>query len=253
MPTTYASLGSVKFPAFQGTNINMLPFRMGDPESIPEEYRHYSDLIEACRLPPSELGKVGYLSVSESIVAAGASQRRPGLHTEGHPMLAWGEYSGGSWGGSPPPPASPQPKGEPKPKSEPEPEPGAWGGSWNGEGWGRAPVPRKGAALLGGLYMASTIAGSCAIWDRYVKVPGPMGDCEHLRCELGSGQLLDANELVWLTDRTPHEALPVMETTPRQWFRLVTSLVDVWYRQHSTANRLGIQPPCRIIETNKFA
>ncbi len=62
-------------------------------------------------------------------------------------------------------------------------------------------------------------------------------------------------ELCWLTDRTPHMALPVVHPTHRQFFRLVTKGVNVWYAKHSTPNPLGILPPesVRIIEVDKFA
>ena len=40
----------------------------------------------------------------------------------------------------------------------------------------------------------------------------------------------------------------------RQYFRLVTSEVSVWYEEHSTPNPLGIKPPdsVKIIKGNKF-
>lgn len=50
--------------------------------------------------------------------------------------------------------------------------------------------------------------------------------------------------------RTPHESLPLTEAAHRQFFRLVTSevrprhdaQVALWYRDHSTANPLGVRP-----------
>ena len=40
----------------------------------------------------------------------------------------------------------------------------------------------------------------------------------------------------------------------RQYFRLVTSEVSVWYEEHSTPNPIGIKPPdsVKIIKGNKF-
>jgi len=225
----FRSLGHVEFPEFRGVNVNMLPFIMGNPDSLPEEVRQYASLVDACGLPEDELGRVGYLSVSESIVAPGSTQRRPGVHTEGHPMLAWG---GGAWGGGwPSEPSPPPPKPKPsKPKTK------------------KLKQPKKKGA---GLYMASTVAATCAVWDQLILEPGEMGDCEHLRRELGEGRLLQANELVWLTDRTPHEALFLDHEVQRQWFRLVTSEVGLWYRDHSTENPL-VAPAAPIVEGNKF-
>ena len=61
-------------------------------------------------------------------------------------------------------------------------------------------------------------------------------------------------EMVWMTDSTPHESLPLKKGTYRQYFRLVTSQVSVWYADHSTPNPLGITPPhhVTIVHGNKF-
>jgi len=69
----------VAFPSPKNININMMPFIMGRAVSIPPEYRHYQAMIDQC---PVELGEVGYLTIHESYVKPGESQRRSGLHTE---------------------------------------------------------------------------------------------------------------------------------------------------------------------------
>lgn len=193
-------LGVVEFPRATGININMMPFIMGDHGTLPAWVRQHAPIIDRCPVG-DEAGKVGYLSISEGFVRAGGTQRRPGLHCEGHPRAAWG---GGGWGG------------------------------------------RR------GLYMASNIEGSCAVWDARVKSPGPGGDCEHMRGSLGERSLMGAGQLWWLHDRTPHEALPVNINVHRQWFRLVTSDVSIWYAKHSTVNPLGVRAACREIHTDKF-
>ena len=92
------------------------------------------------------------------------------------------------------------------------------------------------------------------VWD--CKVPpemiGYQGSVEQYRPCLGKSKLMQANEVYWLTDTTPHEALPIASGAQRQYVRLVTNRVSVWYEQHSTKNRLGIKPDARIISTNKF-
>ena len=109
-----------------------------------------------------------------------------------------------------------------------------------------------------GLYVASNVANSTRVWNLQVREPenivGALGDIEHLRTALGPGHTLPANCLVWLTDRTPHESMPLRAGTHRQFFRLVTSNVSVWYAAHSTPNPLGVKPPesVRIIEQDKF-
>jgi hypothetical protein len=75
-------IGLIKFPKPRFININMMPFIMGDPLSIPIEYRHYASLIEMCLLDPNEKYKIGYLSIAESFVKNGYTQKRIGIHTE---------------------------------------------------------------------------------------------------------------------------------------------------------------------------
>ncbi len=88
-------VGPVVFPPPAGISINMLPFRMGDPDSIPKEFRGYVPLIDACGLENEQIGRVGFLSIQESSVTAShPTQRRPGIHTDRHPSVGWG----GGWG-----------------------------------------------------------------------------------------------------------------------------------------------------------
>merc|ERR1719317_650071 len=51
------------------------------------------------------------------------------------------------------------------------------------------------------------------------------------------------NHLYWLTERTPHECLPLTRRTFRQFFRVVSSDVSIWFECSSTKNPLGITPP----------
>jgi hypothetical protein len=83
------------------------------------------------------------------------------------------------------------------------------------------------------------------------------GSIEHFRFMLKAFSKTDVtlkkNSLYWLTDLTPHEALPIRENCYRQFFRLVAGDITVWYDKHSTANRLGTKPDAIIIFEDKFA
>lgn len=168
-------------------------------------------------------GQIYYLTIQESLVNPGECQRRPGLHTDAH--------SNGDWGAE-------LCKGE---------------GEWTYDSWGGG---RSSGPSSGGIFLASSVANSCAVWDCCIKYPGVLGDCEELRERITryGPTLMDANRLYWITDRTPHEALPMREGGYRQFFRLVTDKVDVWYQLHSTPNPLGVMPPpsCKIITEDKF-
>jgi hypothetical protein len=172
-----------------------------------------------CRGP-----KVYYLTIQESFVEAGECQRRPGLHTDAHAIVdVGGNFSKGR---------------------------GFWH-RWGAGEDGNPSVPRN-----GGIFLASNVPNSCVVWDCCVRTPGVLGDCENLRDRLApyGPTILEPNRLYWITDRTPHEALPMQESGYRQFFRLVTENVDVWYEQHSTPNPLGVVPPpeCKIRTENKF-
>merc|ERR1712223_684671 len=72
----------------------------------------------------------------------------------------------------------------------------------------------------------------------------------------GPGIEPDPGRLYWLTDRTPHESLPLKTGAFRQFFRLVTSQVSLWYADHSTPNPLGVKPDpaiTRIVVGDKFS
>ena len=88
-------------------------------------------------------------------------------------------------------------------------------------------------------------------------VIGYLGNIEHLRKCLPekARHVLKKNKLYWMTDRTPHESLPLKESQYRQFFRLVTHKVSLWYEDHSTPNPFGLMPDkniTTIIKGNKF-
>ena len=88
-------ISGVRFPPTSFIDINMMPFVIGDGDSLPNEYQHYWPLIDACGIEDDERGAVGYLTITESDVSPQRSQRRPGVHTDGHgPLGGWG----GWWG-----------------------------------------------------------------------------------------------------------------------------------------------------------
>ena len=106
--------------------------------------------------------------------------------------------------------------------------------------------------------MASTVANTSEVWDALVdkSVKGIVdrhGGCEHLRPLLGQSKKLEANELIWMTDCTPHEALPQTESGYRQFFRVVTSRISHWFADHSTPNPLVPLPSnVVLVRGNKF-
>lgn len=209
------AVGEVAFPRPVGALINMMPIITGDPQSVPSHLHGYLPLIDSTGL---ERGQLSYLTIHESLVLPGQTQRRPGVHTEGTAIYGWG---GGGWGGGSPQPA---------PKPTPEPKP--------------TPKPTK------GIYMASS-DGRCRVWDTTTR------EVDHHGSVLGAltaePQLMAPSVMYWLTDRTPHESLPSLERQVRQFFRLVADEVGIWWAQHSTPSPFGVQPNCPIEYARKFA
>ena len=53
---------------------------------------------------------------------------------------------------------------------------------------------------------------------------------------------LEPSRVYWMSDRVPHESLPMKKTTMRQFFRIMTSEVQFWFQDHYTANPMGVLP-----------
>lgn len=110
--------------------------------------------------------------------------------------------------------------------------------------------------LIGGLYMASNVDNTTAVYNALltdIAEANRYGDIEHLRPILGEPYHMNAGELIWYTDRTPHEALPQLESGYCQFFRLVTSDISVWFEDHSTPNpKVRLPETVTIIKGSKF-
>jgi hypothetical protein len=203
---------TVVFPESRGLNVNMMPFVHLNPKgTLPEELWPYLGMIRDCPIQ-YEKGKVAYLTVHESDVAPGATQWRPGLHVErptvrtvtpGHVAKVGADEN-----------------------LTAEYRSLCWGMGHKKDGW---PVD--------GIFMASTVAGSCTVWpitvDHPEKVTDAHGGIKGLDpvFETEKGRELAAGELCWITDRTPHRSNPNLtdRTVHRQFFRLVVGPIAVWY------------------------
>ena len=236
---------NITFPLPFNININMMPFIMSnswEQTKLPESVKPYWRIIKACLGADGRWltrGKIGFLTIQESFVEKGKTQRRPGLHCECPGKLRMGS--------------------------------GKAKECWHKYDftWGRGVARYFDSGgyefqVDGGIYMASSVSNSCVAWDcKIVKdkngrdVIGHLGDIEHLRdnLDLGKRRWMKAKALYWITDRTPHEVLPMMKSGYRQYFRLVTDDVSIWYEEHSTLNPNGVMPDpkiTKIIKGNKF-
>ena len=184
------SVGHIAFPAFSGIRCLMMPFIQGDPESVPKAFRTgYESVIETLA---SEPGKIGFLTIDESLAVAGNPHRGDrakfgrALHTEagrrpGH-IYAWG---GGGWGNS-----------------------------------HQVTLDRDVQILL-----ANSLDGSCAIWDAEHEDTSLDGDIGYAADQypLSDAYIMRAGEVRRIGILTPHESLPVHANTNRQFLRIVSS------------------------------
>ncbi|TPX72506.1 hypothetical protein CcCBS67573_g05809 [Chytriomyces confervae] len=217
-------------------HVNMMPFKMVYPDphlsschvrypsheycdahvakALPDNLKRYAAIVAAClRRVPDEWGQVGYITVHESYVEEGKTQRRPGLHIESPGMAPPGQscmditvvnMKGGIFVAS-----------------------------------NMADTCRVWDCLIED---HGKVVGHLGDISHLRKA---IGGNE-------AGTSLGAGEICWMTDRTPHESLPQPKAGFRQFFRLVTSELSAWYEEHSTPSELGVAPKCMIVKGNKF-
>lgn len=203
------------FPPPRDLNLNMMPFVLGHKGSLPAYCHAYWDLIRCCRHIALAPEDQVCYLTVHESLVQEGPQRRGGVHTESPGLLVADACEIQA--------------------------------CWGGDG------------PMGGIFMMSTVSDSTAVWPvlihDHAQVVGEHGDLEHVRGLLGPRRLLQATELLWLTDRTPHESLPVAPGTYRQFFRLVMADVTVWYEDHSTSSPCGVEPgpTTAILSGNKFS
>ena len=245
--------GMIQFPESNNININMMPFIMAasfEDSKLPLYTKGYWNIIDKCiKHDQTQLNKIGYLTIHESFVKKNNTQRRPGLHIENPGNIGGNNIKFLCGHGN----TIKQDKI-------------VWG-----KGYGvfgpKCPVV---AGCQDGIYTANNVNDSTVMWNCKImdignkSVIGKLGNIEHLRPYIENSNYyrndyervkILQNTLYWFTDRTPHECLKVKNDICRQFFRLVTHKVSIWYKEHNTSNPNGIIPDkkiTRIVKGNKF-
>ena len=180
---------TIKFPQYSGVRCLMMPYVQGDPGSVPETYRAYADIIGSVYLVK---GDIGYLTIDESVAAAGVPHRgyraRYGraLHTEAG--------------------------------RDPSRRYLRWGGGWGS----------KHDVLLDGdtdILLANNLDDSCAIWDAIHQDTSLDGDIGNFadKYPYSDAIFMKAGEVHKIGILTPHESLPVERDVARQFLRIISS------------------------------
>jgi hypothetical protein len=168
----------------------MMPFIQGDPDSIPDQYWAYREILLTTYVAQ---GDIGYLTIDELRVLMGKPHRgdrakygralhtEAGLHPQSH-IYGWGRP--------------------------------VWGGSHN------VTLERDVQIKL-----ANNLDGTCAIWDADhpdTSIDGDIGDVAD-QYPYDEATFLRAGEVHQIGIFTPHESLPVTEDVNRQFLRIVGS------------------------------
>jgi len=181
-------IGNILFPQFSGVNCHMMPFIQGDASSLPSQYKSYSDIINNNFL---EKGEIGFLTINESFVKGGSSQRgynasgiKRNVHIEvGSNKNHWGGSEGGSWGG------------------------------------GYKTILDDDTMVL----IANSISNTCRVWDVEDRSFTEDGDLSAYidNYPENTGILLKEGELAKISIFTPHECINQKHSSNRQFIRIV--------------------------------
>jgi len=194
---------NVIFPDPTGVNCTNMPIRIGSADSVPDHMQEYLPLLAACPLNCDDWNKIGYLTIHEKIVEH---------DTKGNFINPWSNNSTKSEGGVGK--FVVQTDGPSRPVSSDQ--------------YFYDHNLRVYYSYVGGVFMASNLSDKCRLWNCKVRnmdqgTLKEAGGEEQLRNVLGECQLLKSGELVWVTESTPVEYLPLKEGTQVQFFSLTMS------------------------------
>lgn len=179
----------ITFPPFSGLRCLIMPYRQGDPDSVPLEYAPYADIIASVFV---QTGGYCFLTIDESEVVAGRPHRGDrarfgrAIHTEAgrDPAKVY---------------------------------------VWGGGGWGsrHSVTLERDVRIL----LANNLDDSCAVWDAEHEDTSIDGDIGHAgeMCPYSTATIMKSGEVHEIGILTPHESLPVKDNYLRQFLRIVSS------------------------------
>jgi hypothetical protein len=188
MSSTYTEK-QITFPTFSGVRCLMMPYIQGEPDSVPDEYQSYADIIASVFI---ESGDIGYLTIDESVAVAGKPHRGTRATTDRALHTEVGRIPGLDY-------------------------------VWGGGGWGR--LHRTVLERDTGILLANNLDDSCAVWDATHENTSPDGDIGHYAnlYPYETATMIKAGEVHRIGILTPHESLPVRTDFKRQFFRIIGS------------------------------
>lgn len=171
----------IEFPLPKDLNINMMPFIMSknwNKTKLPDYLKeYYNKIIKKCYYSDKQEDKIYFLTIEESLIDKGKTQRRPGLHVEcGGKVCICNELTI-----------------DEKKQLSVDKGGGYWNYNCNAKyhfihSWGMGLYNNR---AVDGIFMASNISNSCMVWNCRIipdengkEVIGHLGDIEHLKSNL---------------------------------------------------------------------
>lgn len=188
LASTYVDLGSVALPTWRGRQLHMAPF-FGAAPVLDDDYEDFLPVVADLCERANHRG-VAYLTVDEKIVEAGMSQRRPGAHVDGTWMPDLKAH------------------GQPSPghrQPSPEPPPRHFHGPY---------IPPQ------AIIVAASVPGCKVYPGTFHGTPKDDGDLEHIRDQLGEGQMLPGFKAFLLSPACVHESIRFQAPTKRTFIRI---------------------------------
>ena len=181
----------IKFPKFTGVKCNMMPFIQGDASSLPVAYKRYAKIINENYL---EKGEIGFLTIDESFVEGGKSQRgynSIGINRNVH--IEVGRYQNIN----------------------------SWGGSGGGSSWGGNNKTLLNDETM--VLIANSISDTCRVWDKKDMRFTQNGDLSAYidNYPTETGILLKSSQVAKISIFTPHECVNQNKSSKRQFFKIV--------------------------------
>ena len=179
----YRDLGPITLPCWQGRQHYMHTFDT-DGFTMLAGYEDYRESVQALCTAAGFEG-VAHMTVDEKVVQPGWSQRRPGAHVDGRFMVEKSAWT------HPPPPAP-----------------------WWAHYCNQVPIDRM------AVIVAADVSGCIAYAGQFDGQPKDDGDLEHIREQLGPGELLPAHQGFLLSPDCVHESVIFQQPTQRLFLRL---------------------------------
>lgn len=209
--------GDVAFPAWQGERVYMRPFLKAD--GLPQDLARWQPTVDAM-LEDIDTDQPVYIMIDETEVAAGRTQRRPGLHIDGYwnpGIKGYGNHAAVGTGHRELPR-----RHDPRPARHRSIPPGhaSLMSGHTGHKSGSVLWSEADFAAPEGIILASSVSAAEGYLGDYEGPIGEMGDCAHIDVSSLTVLPMESGRVYAGNVNCLHQSLPVMESCHRSLVRL---------------------------------